>query len=62
MTATGSPGDKGNAWTMGLGPIVAKRSDPASWDPYPSPILPESCCKQRLIDIRRRQCGDGIHR
>jgi hypothetical protein len=31
MTDTGSPQHEGSTWTMVLGPIVANRSDPASW-------------------------------
>ena len=60
MTATGTSRHIGSTRTTGLGWCVANRSDPASWDPNPSQILRESCCKERIIDIRRQQCRDGI--
>ena len=61
MPATGSRRREGSAWTMGRDSVVANLSDSASWDPFPSPNLPELWMKQRLIDIMRMQYGDGIH-
>jgi len=52
MTATGSPSHEGNTGTVGLGPIVANRSDPGSRDPYPSPPI-SSCCRLRLIACKQ---------